>query len=114
MCSAPYLRDAVRGSTVTRPGARRQRSCAALTPREREILDLVAEGKTNGQIAEQLWISGGDRRARHLENTFAKLGGTRDTVARGGAAARDDSCRRAAALLTRRRRRAVGGAPVIC
>ena len=39
----------------------------------REILDLVAEGKTNGQIAEQLWISGGTVR-RHLENTFAKLG----------------------------------------
>jgi DNA-binding CsgD family transcriptional regulator len=49
-----------------------QRLCAALTPREREILDLVAEGETNGQIAEQLWISGGTVR-RHLENTFAKL-----------------------------------------
>ncbi len=48
-------------------------SCRVLTGREREILDLVAEGKTNCQIAEQLWISAGTVR-RHLENTFAKLG----------------------------------------
>ena len=47
--------------------------CAALTRRERQILDLVAEGKTNAQIAEQLWISGGTVR-RHLENAYAKLG----------------------------------------
>lgn len=46
---------------------------SVLTRREREILDLVAEGKTNGQIAEQLWISGGTVR-RHLENAYAKLG----------------------------------------
>ena len=46
---------------------------ASLTPREREILELVAEGKTNGQIAEQLWISGGTVR-RHLENAYEKLG----------------------------------------
>lgn len=48
-------------------------TCAGLTPREREILELVAEGKTNGQIAEQLWISAGTVR-RHLENAYAKLG----------------------------------------
>lgn len=46
---------------------------ARLTPREGEILALVAEGKTNGQIAEQLWISGGTVR-RHLEHAYAKLG----------------------------------------
>lgn len=49
------------------------RSCDRLTPREREILALVAEGRTNGQIAEQLWISGGTVR-RHLENAYRKLG----------------------------------------
>jgi len=47
--------------------------CSSLTPREREILGLVAEGKTNAQIAAQLWISGGTVR-RHLENAYAKLG----------------------------------------
>ena len=44
-----------------------------LTPRECEIIALVAEGLTNGQIAAQLWISAGTVR-RHLENAYAKLG----------------------------------------
>ena len=44
-----------------------------LTRREREIISLVAEGMTNGQIAAQLWISAGTVR-RHLENVYAKLG----------------------------------------
>jgi DNA-binding CsgD family transcriptional regulator len=44
-----------------------------LTPREREILDLVAKGETNAQIAARLWLSAGTVR-RHLENIFAKLG----------------------------------------
>jgi len=44
-----------------------------LTAREREILDLVAEGKTNAEIAAALWISPGTVR-RHLENAYAKLG----------------------------------------
>jgi DNA-binding CsgD family transcriptional regulator len=44
-----------------------------LTRREREILDLVAEGRTNAEIAEVLWVSPGTVR-RHLENVFAKLG----------------------------------------
>jgi DNA-binding CsgD family transcriptional regulator len=44
-----------------------------LTAREREILDLVAEGRTNAEIAERLWVSPGTVR-RHLENIYAKLG----------------------------------------
>jgi DNA-binding CsgD family transcriptional regulator len=48
-------------------------SAAGLTTREREILDLVGEGKTNAEIAAQLWLSPGTVR-RHLENVFAKLG----------------------------------------
>ena len=44
-----------------------------LTPREREILDLVAEGRTNAEIAESLWVSRGTVR-KHLENVYAKLG----------------------------------------
>ena len=45
----------------------------ALTTREREILDLVAEGRTNKEVAAELWISTGTVR-RHLENAYAKLG----------------------------------------
>jgi DNA-binding CsgD family transcriptional regulator len=68
----PYL--AMRYETTeTRSRARDDASSLCLTPREREILGLVAEGKTNGQIAAELWISGGTVR-RHLENTYGKLG----------------------------------------
>jgi DNA-binding CsgD family transcriptional regulator len=44
-----------------------------LTAREREILDLVAEGRTNAQIAERLWLSLGTVR-KHLDHVYAKLG----------------------------------------
>ena len=44
-----------------------------LTQREREVLDLVAEGMTNAQIGAALWISGGTVR-RHLENVYGKAG----------------------------------------
>ena len=43
-----------------------------LTPREREILELVAQGLTNAQIARMLWISLGTVR-KHLENAYGKL-----------------------------------------
>ena len=46
---------------------------AALSPREREVLRLVAAGSTNKQIAEQLQI--GDETVKTLvSRTFAKLG----------------------------------------
>ena len=44
-----------------------------LTEREREILDLVAAGKTNSEIAEAIWIAPGTVR-KHLENIYEKLG----------------------------------------
>jgi DNA-binding CsgD family transcriptional regulator len=49
-----------------------QRRMPRLTRRELEILDLVAEGKTNAEIAEGLWVSPLTVR-RHLENVYAKL-----------------------------------------
>lgn len=50
-----------------------QRSMPSLTPREREVLELVAEGRTNAEIAELLWVSPSTVR-KHLENVYAKLG----------------------------------------
>ena len=61
-------------------------TCDALTPRERQILALVAEGKTNGHIADELCIAHGTVR-RHLENAYAKLGvHTRTAAVRAAAA----------------------------
>ena len=48
-------------------------SAEALSGREQEILALVAEGKSNGEIAAALSIAQGTVR-KHLENIYAKLG----------------------------------------
>jgi DNA-binding CsgD family transcriptional regulator len=45
----------------------------ALTGREREIAELVAAGRTNREVAEQLYLSPKTIEA-HLRNIFAKLG----------------------------------------
>jgi DNA-binding CsgD family transcriptional regulator len=60
-----YRRAAVRRATAAWPGG--------LTAREREVLRLVADGRTNREVARSLWISPLTVR-RHLENTFEKLG----------------------------------------
>ena len=46
---------------------------SVLTKREAEVLELVAEGLTNVEIAERLVVSTGTVRT-HLENIFDKLG----------------------------------------
>ena len=52
---------------------RRTNGLDALTPRERDVLSLMAEGRSNGAIAGTLVIS---ERAveKHVANIFAKLG----------------------------------------
>jgi DNA-binding CsgD family transcriptional regulator len=52
---------------------RNARETFGLTTRERQILDQVARGRTNIEIAELLWISPTTVR-RHLEHAYAKLG----------------------------------------
>jgi DNA-binding NarL/FixJ family response regulator len=46
---------------------------ARLTPRELEVLHLLVEGRSNRQIAEQLFISG-KTVSVHVTNILAKLG----------------------------------------
>jgi DNA-binding NarL/FixJ family response regulator len=53
---------------------------AGLTPRELEVLRLVAAGKSNREIAATLTISE-HTAARHLQNIFAKLGVSSRTAA---------------------------------
>jgi DNA-binding NarL/FixJ family response regulator len=43
-----------------------------LTPREREVLALMAEGRSNAGIAKRLWITGGTVE-RHVHSIMMKL-----------------------------------------
>jgi DNA-binding NarL/FixJ family response regulator len=54
-------------------GRTRRDPLAALTPREREVLGLVAEGRTNGAIAQALVVSAGAVE-KHISSIFDKLG----------------------------------------
>jgi len=54
------------GPAVRQPGG-------ALTARESEVAALIAEGLTNGQLAERLFISP-KTAAVHVSNILAKLG----------------------------------------
>jgi DNA-binding NarL/FixJ family response regulator len=58
---------------LLRGAARRTDDLDALTPREHDVLSLMAEGRSNGAIAGTLVIS---ERAveKHVANIFAKLG----------------------------------------
>jgi two-component system response regulator DevR len=53
---------------------------AGLTPQERRILDLIAEGKTNRQIAEEMYLA--EKTVKnYVSNLLAKLGMERRTQA---------------------------------
>jgi len=75
------IRRVAHGGTVLDPevisqmlgASRRADSLAALTPREREVLGLIAEGRSNTAIAEALVITGGVVE-KHIASIFAKLG----------------------------------------
>jgi two-component system, NarL family, response regulator DevR len=58
---------------------------AALTDQERKILDLIAEGLTNRQIGERMFLA--EKTVKnYVSNMFAKLGMTRRTEAAAYAA----------------------------
>jgi len=76
------LRDAAAGGVPLSPKAARallpgnrpagNASTDALTPREREVLALMAEGRSNSGIAHMLWVSEGAVE-KHVTNIFSKL-----------------------------------------
>jgi DNA-binding NarL/FixJ family response regulator len=73
------LRTIAAGGTVLDPEVvaqllvtRRADPLAALTPREREVLSLMAEGRSNAAIAKQLVVSDGAVE-KHISNIFAKI-----------------------------------------
>ncbi|MCL6301398.1 response regulator transcription factor [Streptomyces kronopolitis] len=53
--------------------SRKQDVLAHLTPREREVLGLMAEGRTNSAVARELVVSAGAVE-KHVSNIFLKLG----------------------------------------
>src|SRR5260370_131325 len=54
-------------------GQRRDDPLGALTPRERQLLALIAEGHSNTAIARRLVLSA-SAVEKHIGNVFAKLG----------------------------------------
>ena len=52
--------------------SRRRAPLESLTPREREVLALMAEGLSNVAIADRLVVSGGAVE-KHISNIFSKL-----------------------------------------
>ncbi len=75
------LRQLASGGTVFDPDvvaqlllrARHTNPIASLTPRERDVMALMAEGRTNSAIASALVVSDGAVE-KHVSSIFAKLG----------------------------------------
>jgi ATP/maltotriose-dependent transcriptional regulator MalT len=60
--------------------ARRRQATPALTPRQWDLLRLLASGHSNAEIARELVVSVGTVR-KHLENVFSRLGVSNRTAA---------------------------------
>ena len=68
------------GPAPHQPSPTRDAESAGLTRREREILKLVAEGGTNGDVARRLWVT--EQTVKfHMANIFRKLDVTNRTQA---------------------------------
>ena len=64
---------------VERPSSNRRNAVASLSQRELDVLRLMAEGRSNGGIAGQLFVT---QKAveKHIANIFTKLGLQADAV----------------------------------
>ncbi len=67
------LADQVGGPAANPPRPERAKLLQRLTPRELEVLESLALGRTNPEIAQDLMISPGTVK-RHVENIITKLG----------------------------------------
>ncbi|WP_328787142.1 response regulator transcription factor [Streptomyces sp. NBC_00273] len=72
------IADFVRAPGPAAPEVRAPRPVAGITEREREVLTLVGLGLSNGEIAEELFISAATAKS-HVSRLFTKLG-ARDRV----------------------------------
>lgn len=84
----PHLRGFEAHAAVQRRLAEMQRGAdprleADLTPREREIVELVGQGKTNAEIASILWVAPSTVK-KHLEHVYEKIGVGRRAAAVAG------------------------------
>jgi len=69
---------------------RRGDTLAALTPREREVLSLIAQGRSNAAIAGALFISP-KVVEKHVASIFDKLGLPRPTPTTAGSSLPSDT-----------------------
>jgi len=60
-------------ASLPRPTGARRRALQQLTPRQREIVRLIAQGRTNRQIAQELVITVGTA-ANHVAQVLDRLG----------------------------------------
>jgi pimeloyl-ACP methyl ester carboxylesterase/DNA-binding CsgD family transcriptional regulator len=67
------IQNVMRESAMAAPPARSAASAAVLSQRELEVLRLLATGKSNQEIADELVISVNTAR-RHVSNVFDKIG----------------------------------------
>ena len=75
---APYRPDRVRrgpspGPIVGRRSQPRSDRARTLTPRQREVLQLAADGRSGREIADALVVSAGTVKT-HFQNIYEKLG----------------------------------------
>lgn len=73
MFLSPTISDTVMAMLFDPPDSSKETMADLLTPREREVLQLVAEGNTNNAIAETLSISV-KTVEKHRANVMSKLG----------------------------------------